>query len=287
MPESKEPAVAKPPVRPRPSTQTGSNGPRRALCVGINYAGSRAELRGCINDMNEWATELAALHFDVTPLTEHDATCDRIRQALGELVKTAKPGDTLVFQYAGHGTQVPDLNGDEPDGLDEAFVPFDWEEGHFLTDDEIFEITSHLPEGAALTFFVDCCHSGSIARAAALEGEPVADERVRFLHLDAEVVKRFVELRNGELGARATGVPAKDDDPIAITFAACQDRQSAYEKDGRGDFTRNTVPLLRDAVGSITNEAFFALAVKPFSRSQRQSPNLFCKKAARRALLLG
>src|SRR5207249_1124031 len=206
-----------------------------------------------------------ALHFEVTPLIEQDATYDRIRQALSALLDHAKPGDTLVFQYAGHGTQVPDLNRDESDGLDEAFVPHDWESGHFLIDDEILEITSRLAEGANLTFFVDCCHSGSIARAAALEGEPGADERVRFLHLDAEVVKRFVDVRNGEQSPPAAGVPAKDDDPIAITFAACQDRQSAYEKDGRGDFTRNTVPLLRDAAGSITNEAFFALVVKPSS----------------------
>ena len=315
-PKPKDPAGEKPPVRPRPSSQppapsrpspqtpvpsrpspqtavpsqpphTAGTGARRALCVGINYAGSRAELKGCINDMNEWVTELTALHFEVTPLVEQNATYDRMRQALGELVDRAKPGDRLVFQYAGHGTQVPDLNRDEPDGRDEAFVPWDWETGHFLIDDEIQEITSRLADGASLTFFVDCCHSGTIARAAALEAEPGADERIRYLHLDAGVVKRFVELRKGEADARAAVVPAKDDDPIAITFAACQDEQSAYEKDGRGDFTRNTVPLLRTAAGSVTNEDFFTLAMKPFAGSQRQTPNLFCSKAARTTLLLG
>jgi len=134
---------------------------------------------------------------------------------------------------------------------------------------------------------VDCCHSGSIARAAALEADPAADERIRYLHLDAAVVKRFMELRRGEMGARAGFTAARDEDPIATTFAACQDEQSAYEKDGRGDFTRNTVPLLRDAVGSLTNEAFFAVVLKPFALSQRQNPNLYCRKAARQTLLLG
>jgi hypothetical protein len=38
------------------------------------------------------------------------------------LVNDVKAGDSLFFMYSGHGTQVKDLDGDEDDGLDEAYI---------------------------------------------------------------------------------------------------------------------------------------------------------------------
>ena len=46
-----------------------------------------------------------------------------------QLISGAKPGDIVVIQYAGHGTQVKDLDGDETDGQDEALVPVDFGTG--------------------------------------------------------------------------------------------------------------------------------------------------------------
>ena len=44
-------------------------------------------------------------------------------------MRTAGPGDVIVWQYAGHGTKVPDVNGDEAQGdspgQDEAICPVD------------------------------------------------------------------------------------------------------------------------------------------------------------------
>ena len=34
-------------------------------------------------------------------------------------------GDQVVIYMSGHGTQIPDDNGDEDDGFDEAFLPVD------------------------------------------------------------------------------------------------------------------------------------------------------------------
>ena len=53
------------------------------------------------------------------------ATGANIRLALQLLIDATQPGDTVLVYYSGHGSQWPDLNGDEPDRVDEAIVPYD------------------------------------------------------------------------------------------------------------------------------------------------------------------
>ena len=40
-------------------------------------------------------------------------TQTQVRDGIQWLLHDARPGDTLVFHFSGHGTQVPDENGDE------------------------------------------------------------------------------------------------------------------------------------------------------------------------------
>ena len=59
----------------------------------------------------------------VVLLTDAQASKAAIRAAYDDLLAGAAEGDTLVFAYAGHGSQEPARPGDpeEPDGLDETF----------------------------------------------------------------------------------------------------------------------------------------------------------------------
>ena len=50
-------------------------------------------------------------------------TKSNIRAGLTRLVKETVAGDSLLFFYSGHGTQVPNFNGREKDGRDEAICP--------------------------------------------------------------------------------------------------------------------------------------------------------------------
>lgn len=47
---------------------------------------------------------------------------------------------TLYFIYSGHGAQVPDINGDETDKLDEVICPYDFDWNNPLSDDVLREI---------------------------------------------------------------------------------------------------------------------------------------------------
>lgn len=142
---------------------------KKALLVGINYAGTQHALRGCINDiilMNEILVNNLGFNDpkQIRMLTEQSATTKNILDRLNWLVEGAQPGDVLFFHYSGHGTQITDINYDrneEPDGLDECIVPWDmnWRD-KIVKDDDFKRIFGKLPAGVNLTVILDCCHSG-------------------------------------------------------------------------------------------------------------------------------
>ena len=70
-------------------------------------------------------------------------------------------GDIFWITYSGHGSQVPDQNGDESDGLDETWCLYDCQ----ILDDTLFDLWSRFKEGVRIVIFSDSCHSGTIARA--------------------------------------------------------------------------------------------------------------------------
>ncbi len=265
---------------------TAGAGARRALCVGIDHYRDRP-LSGCVNDATAWATALQRLGFTVERLFDGQATRGAIMSALDALVTSARPGDTVVFQYAGHGTQIADRNGDEGDGFDEAFVPVDYDLGRFLLDDDVAAIAAKLTAGAQLTLFMDCCHSGTISRfSPAVAPRLAADERVRYLPMSAELQRAHDEFRAVE----PTGSAPEGSLPGVIHFAACRDEEYAYESNGHGDFTVAGTALLEPAVErQDTHEQFIEAIRTELARRGRQHPGLMPVPAGleRRPLLGG
>jgi len=156
---------------------------RKALCVGINdYPyGEDNDLKGCVNDANDWAALLKA-HYDFTDiktLLDAQATKANMLAGLKDLLAGAKAGDVLVFTNASHGTYIADKDGDEPT-YDEAICPYDVEDGQLIVDDELREIFANLTKGLNLTIISDSCHSGSVTRAKV--GDTPDQRRNRFLH---------------------------------------------------------------------------------------------------------
>ena len=244
---------------------------RRALCVGIDaYLGQ--PLSGCVADAKAWGRELQGLGFSVEYLIDGQATREAMLDALKGMLARASSGDVLVFQYSGHGTQMPDEDGDEADGFDEAFVPVDYAQGHLLLDDDLAEVLAGIPPGVQLTLFMDCCNSGTNSRFAPLYGGGTsAAERVRFLQPTPELVQAHQAFR------RTVAKPARGikelSAPRVVHLAACQDQEFAWESEGAGDFTSAATPLLRAAVArGDTNETFMTALRAKVELRGRQHP---------------
>jgi hypothetical protein len=148
---------------------------KKALLVGINrYPDPGNELKGCVNDVRQMADTLKGRYGfagdgNLRILTDARATTKAILDGLAWLTAGASPGDSLVFHYSGHGSQVPDRNGDETtDRLDEILCPYDLDWDHPLTDDDLAAACADVPQGALLTVILDCCHSGTGLRDFAL-----------------------------------------------------------------------------------------------------------------------
>lgn len=155
---------------------------KKALCIGINdYPGTHMDLRGCVNDAEDWTETLEDYGYRVSGLLNDQATKAAMKTAMSALISGAEAGDSLVITFSGHGTYQPDMDNDESDELDEALCPYDIQRGgSALTDDEIHEIFNQRKEGVSLVFLSDSCHSGTVTRAAPAEPD-VETARPRFM----------------------------------------------------------------------------------------------------------
>lgn len=100
-------------------------------------------------------------------LLGRQATKEAIREAITVwLAGRAAPGDLAIFYFAGHGSQVFDLDGDEPDGLDETLAPADvlpLSSANDIRDDEFRAWLSTVR--TEVVVILDSCHSGTASRA--------------------------------------------------------------------------------------------------------------------------
>ena len=284
---------------PDPAPSRASRGPasaggrRIALCVGIDRYPT-APLGGCANDAREWRRTFQSLGFEEpTLLLDDEATRSAILGQLSEMLSSSRAGDVVVFQFAGHGTQLPDLNGDEAGGdtpdQDEAMCPVDFSKGHFVIDDDLAAVFDKIPAGVSMTVFADCCHSGSNTRLAV--GPPPVqgagrDVRKRFLPATDEMKSAHAAFRASLGGTRAATSRGAYDEAREVLFAACRSREVAIESDGHGHFTINATRILASGIDGMTNAEFQTRVVQAFGENSGQNPELHCASAFRTHLLL-
>jgi metacaspase-1 len=233
---------------------------KKAICVGINnYPGIFNDLKGCVNDANDWAELLTEFDFEVNVLLDNQGTRENIKNALRNLVSSLKPGDYGVFTYSGHGTYNRDTSGDEPDSYDEALYVYDG----ILLDDELREILNDLNPQASLVVIADSCYSGTVTR--------VADD-------DQYAIPRFVPLLgyNPLFNVRTRFLAEAE--MLELLLTGCSDTELSYDAfiNGRynGAMSRYAIDAIR-ANREATFDDFYSLLRQALpSQDYPQTPQL-------------
>ena len=229
---------------------------KRALCIGINDdPGTQNDLRGCVNDANDWAAALVA--------------------GFEQLITSAKSGDTIAITFSGHGTLAPDTSGDEVDGDDEALCPYDIHQGHGLIDDEIHELFRKRPAGVRLILISDSCHSGTVTRNAPPDPEASDAPRIRFLPLANLPVRQVFSPWAGVVTAAGDLLMAGcEEGPDHCSYDA------TFSKQANGAFTHYALRTLKTLPPTATYRDWHAAIRRSLpSTNYPQKPQLLGTKA--------
>lgn len=231
-------------VGSQPITKARVTGDKKMLSIAINDFPGRLRLNGCIQDSKDWMACFDGLGFSSAFLHDEAATGARVREEIAKLVAEASAGDAIALHISSHGTQVDDLDGDEPttSPADEAVVCHDYEaEGGLLLDDHIYDIIVKLRPGVMMTTIFDLCHSGTATRMFNLTANPqrtrdAKSRSMRMPHSLTRGVSRSV--RSGDTQDRTK--PLRN-----LALSACLPHQEAIEFGGKGLFSRHAVPIFQ------------------------------------------
>jgi hypothetical protein len=232
---------------------------KRAVCIGINnYPGVFNDLKGCVNDANDWLALLQGFGFETRLMLDSQATRANIKSALQNLVEVTSAGDVAVLTYSGHGTQVADRSSDEGDTYDEAICAYD---GNII-DDELRVLLEGLHPQATLVVISDSCFSGSVTRIAPEPATP------RFIPPAVSTA--------GMVPKRSFLLPEADMPELLIS--GCTDSEYSYDAEfnGRpnGAMTAMAIRVIRQNPNATYQEFYNGLRSLLPSSEYPQSPQL-------------
>ena len=167
-------------VAPTVSAKSTDDQPKYALLVGISKYKDRSlnPIDGCENNVpllaetliNSYGFKKGDVHILLNDQAGKNAILGEFRSHLIENARKAKQQGKeaiVLYYFCGHGSQYPDQDGDENDGLDETFVAYDSRTGSTpdILDDEIDDLKAELrPLTTNTTLIFESCHSGTGSR---------------------------------------------------------------------------------------------------------------------------
>ena len=215
---------------------------RRALVIGIGDYPESSGWQKINGDKDIPLVEemLIANGFtkqNIVELKNEQATCAAICREFENLIAKSQTGDYIYIQFSGHGQQITDLNGDEEDNYDEAWIPYDaqfsyakgkYEGQNHLVDDRLnnylHQLRKKIGKDGKILVVADACHSGGGSRAESDEEYVVRGTSDAFVIPNAS--------------AKSQTTIALPSYGIEWTFiSACKSYQCNYEYKGNGSLT--------------------------------------------------
>lgn len=281
------------------ATASDSKRPQaHSLHIGLNevsaahYAGWTGPLAACEFDAHDMAALARSQGMKSTLLITKKATRSQVLAAIRKAAKALAKGDLFFLSFSGHGGQVDDVSGEEPDKLDETWCLFDAQ----LIDDELYYELSRFKAGVRILVLSDSCHSGTVVRAprpppGTPEQRPRIMPRAVGLRVYAEHKAFYDKLQNDV--AKAAGGRVEDPDtalanvtvsgrltaivkkfqPSVILISGCQDNQFSMDGNHNGAFTEQLLTVWNNG-GFKGSYASFHARIRA-GLPPTQSPNLF------------
>lgn len=233
----------------------------RSLHIGLNfvdpagYDGWNGQLAACEKDADDMLAIAKSQGYEALQLKREKATSAAVLKALADAAKTVKAGEHFFLTYSGHGGQVPDTNGDEPDHYDETWCLFD----RMLLDDELYAMWSRFPAGARIFVLSDSCHSGSVTRDAL---RPRATEmrgemRPKWLPLaKSEAIYKNRQAMFDSLQQLAGPAEKARLGASILLISGCRDDQVSYDGPVNGAFTTQVLKVWNNGAFQGTHRQF-------------------------------
>lgn len=250
---------------------------KSAICIGINDYGGSANLNGCINDAMGWLDVLTRFGFDVSVILDREAKKQVILEKLENMIGASSYGDVIVMTYSGHGTQVPDQNGDEPDYYDEALYVSDG----VLLDDSLRSVLNKVPDGVAVYIILDSCFSGTSTRFASPFSESA---KPRFIKLEStpEIASR----------SRRSKRFLQEHEMKELLLTGSSDSEYSYDAYFQGEYygamSYNAFQVIKENPFGLTWEEFYTKLRKRLpSYDYPQTPQLEGNSSLKKMLMWG
>ena len=203
-----------------------------------------------------------------------------ILAAMQDLTSRAEPGDSVLFYFSGHGSQAPDLNGDEQGGADEILLPMDasgWKGAvasveNALLDDELESWAKSLTDrGVRLIGMIDACHSGTGFRAVSGQGTArvLPPEALGIPDDLPEPVAPLATADKLPLGGEFVFLYSSQSDQRSFEFPIGEGQDQRWH----GAFTLAVTQVMREAPNASWRQVLAATRDRMTQGSVRQEPD--------------
>jgi metacaspase-1 len=181
-------------------------------------------------------------NYHVTLLRDSKATKKQILdslEAIGKRVANETGKVSFMFYFSGHGDTIPDTNGDEASGYDEALVAYD----DYVVDDDINVLLTRYFKKSENLMIVDACHSGTVNHIFLALDFPKGKNKTAFFANEKKAMIESPDFTN----CKYDNLETIKEPYSMIYFGATSDDKNAGGGPQGGTFTICLDKVIRDA----------------------------------------